>query len=152
LSCNEHDGAAKKILKIDSYYGFRPGAIHLTVDFMNSTKPDHTRSAGSTPTTEQYATLTSPPDDRHLTPATIFGPTGDSHRVDAVSQRRLYSRENLTAVLSLSAKQVDILVNTGQITPILICGQERVDSREVSALIDTYTRVHKRKTNNNDEY
>lgn len=62
-------------------------------------------------------------------------------------QRCLYMREDLPAVLNLSPEQIGFLIDTGQLTAILICGEERFDSREVSALIETYIRVTRRRTN-----
>ena len=61
--------------------------------------------------------------------------------------RCLYTREELPAVLKLSSAQVSALIDTGQLTALLICGEERFDSVEVSALIDTYLRVTRRRTN-----
>jgi hypothetical protein len=61
--------------------------------------------------------------------------------------RGLYRRPDLPMVLRLSLDQINDLVNTCQLTSILICGEERFDSKEVSALIDTYIRVNRRKVN-----
>lgn len=61
--------------------------------------------------------------------------------------RCLYTREELPAVLKLSSAQVSALIDTGQLTALLICGEERFDSQEVSSLIDTYLRVTRRRTN-----
>lgn len=80
-------------------------------------------------------------------------PTGESAQTaraaDKVNNLRcLYRREDLPAVLHLRPDQINDLVNTCQLTSILICGEERFDSREISALIDTYIRVNRRKANN----
>jgi hypothetical protein len=61
--------------------------------------------------------------------------------------RCLYRRVDLPTVLRLSLDQINDLVNTCQLTSILICGEERFDSKEVSALIDTYIRVNRRRVN-----
>lgn len=61
--------------------------------------------------------------------------------------RRLYMREDLPAVMSLSLQQIGTLIDTGQLTAIRICGEERFDSREVSELIATYIRVAGRRAN-----
>jgi hypothetical protein len=67
---------------------------------------------------------------------------------DSITGRRcLYRSDELPALLRLTTEQVQMLVDTGQLTPILICGKERFDSREVSLLIDTYIRVKRRKAN-----
>lgn len=80
-------------------------------------------------------------------------PIGESAQTaraaDKVNNLRcLYRREDLPAVLQLRLDQINHLVNTRQLTSILICGEERFDSREVSTLIDTYIRVTRRKANN----
>jgi hypothetical protein len=54
----------------------------------------------------------------------------------------LYIREELRAVLNLSPEQIGRRIDTGQLTAILVYGEERFDSREVCALIDTYIRCH----------
>lgn len=61
------------------------------------------------------------------------------------SMRRLYRPDELPTILSLSSDQVASLEATGQITPILICGQKRFLSQEIDGLINTYLHVAKRK-------
>ena len=82
-------------------------------------------------------------------PARTFfnGPKDSVAHVDY--QRCLYMLEDLPAVLNLSPEQIRSLIDTGQLTPILICGEERFDFREVSALIDTYIRVTRRRADDN---
>lgn len=58
---------------------------------------------------------------------------------------RLYLPEELPGVLQLTRQQVDHLIRTGQIIPVRICGEDRIDSREVDQLIATYKRVAERK-------
>jgi hypothetical protein len=60
---------------------------------------------------------------------------------------RLYTGTELPALLRLTPEQVDRLVKTGQLRPIRICGEERFDSRELDALIETYKQIAKRKAN-----
>ena len=85
-----------------------------------------------------------------MTARTLFDGPKDS--VVHVDRRRcLYMREDLPAVLSLSPEQIGTLIDTGQLTAILICGEERFDSREVSAFIDSYIRVNRRRADN-DKY
>lgn len=70
---------------------------------------------------------------------------------DSITGRRcLYRSDELPALLKLTTEQVLRLIATGQLTPILICGEERFDSREVSALIDSYIRVNRRKSDNDN--
>jgi len=52
--------------------------------------------------------------------------------------RRLYTREDVMNLLKLNEDQVQFLINTRQITRILIAGEERFDSRDIDKLIDSY--------------
>jgi len=61
------------------------------------------------------------------------------------SDRRLYEAGELPEVLRLSPEKIDWLVRTGQLTPILICGELRFDANELSALVETYRQIAKRK-------
>ncbi|MFB3813099.1 MAG: hypothetical protein ACE14L_03230 [Terriglobales bacterium] len=61
------------------------------------------------------------------------------------SERRLYQAGELPEILHLTPETIDWLVNTGQLNPIRIAGETRIDSREVDALIDTYKQIAKRK-------
>ena len=58
---------------------------------------------------------------------------------------RLYVAGELPALLQLSPEQINHLVNTGQLRTIRICGEVRIDSYELEALIETYAQVAKRK-------
>ena len=69
---------------------------------------------------------------------------------DTLSHRRLHRRDELPSILGLSPEQVAQLERTRQLTPIRICGEERFDSREIGALIDTYYQIAHRKKNAND--
>ena len=60
-------------------------------------------------------------------------------------QARLYQPAELPALLQLTQDQIDQLVRTGQLRPMRICGEERIDSREVDQLIDTYHQIAERK-------
>jgi hypothetical protein len=53
--------------------------------------------------------------------------------------RCMYRRTDLPLVLRLSLDQIDDLVTTCQLTSIMICGAERFDPKEVSALLDACT-------------
>lgn len=59
--------------------------------------------------------------------------------------RRLYELGELPEVLRLTPEKIDTLVKTGQLNPILICGEPRIDSRELDELIETYKQIAKRK-------
>lgn len=65
--------------------------------------------------------------------------------MQAQPQRRLYQPEELPGLLQLTQEQVDRLIRTRQIHPIRICGEDRIDSREVDQLISTYRQVAERK-------
>lgn len=65
--------------------------------------------------------------------------------MQAHQERHLYQSGELPGLLQLTQEQVDWLIHTGQLNPIRIAGEDRVDSREVDALIDTYVQIAKRK-------
>jgi hypothetical protein len=52
--------------------------------------------------------------------------------------RRLLIRLEVLQMLQLTDEQVQGLVNTRQIVPIRIAGEERFDSRDLERLIDSY--------------
>jgi hypothetical protein len=53
-------------------------------------------------------------------------------------QRRLLRREEVVVYLQLSDEQVQVLINTRQLTPIRIAGEERFDLKDLEALIRSY--------------
>jgi hypothetical protein len=59
--------------------------------------------------------------------------------------RRLMSRSEVDRYLALSSDQVQSLINTRQITVIRVKGEERIDSRDLDLLIETYKATAKRK-------
>jgi hypothetical protein len=59
-------------------------------------------------------------------------------RAPESSDRRLLNREQVLLLLQLSGQKVQQLINTRQLTPFLIAGEERFDSRDVYHLIDAY--------------
>ncbi len=59
-------------------------------------------------------------------------------RAPESSLRRLLIREDVLLLLHLCDEQVQQLINTGQLTPFLLAGEERFDSRDVYHLIDAY--------------
>jgi hypothetical protein len=58
--------------------------------------------------------------------------------------RRLLTRDQVIEILGLNDDAVQQLIDTRQLTPIRICGEERVDSLDVDGLINTYKRTAKR--------
>ena len=58
---------------------------------------------------------------------------------------RLYAGTELPALLRLTQGQVDWLIQTGQLRTIRICGEVRVTSHELDALVETYAQIAKRK-------
>lgn len=64
----------------------------------------------------------------------------------ARQEQRLYQRTDLVNLLQLSEEQVGQLIRTGQLRPIRICGEERIDSRELEQLIGTYRQIAQRRT------
>jgi hypothetical protein len=64
-------------------------------------------------------------------PQGILGGTARVHR-------RLLIRQEALGLLQLSDEQLQLLVNTRQVTVIRIAGEERFDSRDLEQLIESY--------------
>jgi len=62
------------------------------------------------------------------------------------SVRTLLTSEEVSARLRISLDQVAELARTRQLTPILLFGQTRFDSTDVTALILTYKKVSSRRS------
>lgn len=62
---------------------------------------------------------------------------------------RLYRREELPLLLQLTEHQIAKLIHTGQLRQIRICGEIRVDAREIEQLIATYKQIAERKEQQN---
>jgi hypothetical protein len=67
--------------------------------------------------------------------------------MDNNSDRHLLTRSELIGLLRLSQSQVDWLIKTAQLRPILICNEERFDSKDVTQLIETYKIIQRRNKN-----
>jgi hypothetical protein len=66
--------------------------------------------------------------------------------VNDTNQRRLLRRADVMALLQLSEPQVQWLIDTHQLHSLFFCqGEERLDSREVDQLIETYKQIAIRK-------
>jgi hypothetical protein len=63
----------------------------------------------------------------------------------AQREQRLFAAAELPALLRLSSDQIDRLVQTGQLRTIRICGEVRVTSNELDALVETYAQIERRK-------
>jgi hypothetical protein len=59
--------------------------------------------------------------------------------------RRLYQKTDLCNLLQLPEPKIDWLIRTGQLQPLIICGETRFDSADIAELINTYLAVAKRK-------
>lgn len=59
--------------------------------------------------------------------------------------RHLLRKDDLIDLLQLPEPKVQWLIDTEQIHPILLCGEERFDSRELDRLIETYNQIANRK-------
>jgi hypothetical protein len=59
--------------------------------------------------------------------------------------RYLLRKDDLVDLLQLPEPKVQWLIDTEQIHPILLCGEERFDSRELDRLIETYNQISNRK-------
>lgn len=80
----------------------------------------------------------------------VFDPCPPTEQNQSASEgirqtRRLYSRDQVMMLLRLNEDQVQHLINTRQITRILIAGEERFDSREIDQLIEAYKATAKRR-------
>lgn len=60
-------------------------------------------------------------------------------------QRRLLQKTDLLAILQLPEPKVQWLIDTHQLRPLLLCGEERFDSKELDRLISTYQQIAERK-------
>jgi hypothetical protein len=65
--------------------------------------------------------------------------------VQAQQERRLLQKADLMALLQLTEPKVQWLIDTKQIRPLLLCGEERFDSKELDRLIATYQQIATRK-------
>lgn len=65
--------------------------------------------------------------------------------MQSTQQPKLLIRSDLVALLQLSEKQIDWLISTRQLRPLLICGEQRFDAREVDRLIATYQQIKEKR-------
>jgi hypothetical protein len=63
-------------------------------------------------------------------------------------ERRLMLRGEIISLLQLPDHKIQELVDTSQIQPIRIVGEERFDSKDVYQLIDAYKATASRRTSN----
>ena len=63
-------------------------------------------------------------------------------------ERRLLQKSDLMTILQLPEPKVDWLIDTQQLRSILLCGEERFDSKELDRLIATYQQIAERKKPN----
>jgi hypothetical protein len=72
------------------------------------------------------------------------GAISESSRTSAIAgaspqqSRELLTRSQVVYLLQLTDEQVEHLINTDQIVPLRIVGEERFCSKDLSNLIDTY--------------
>ena len=59
--------------------------------------------------------------------------------------RRLLQHAEVSALLQLTQEQIDWLVDTRQLQPLMICGQSLYDSRQIYDLIDVYLKTATRR-------
>jgi hypothetical protein len=64
--------------------------------------------------------------------------------VQGTQERRLLQKTDLIAILQLPEPKVQWLIDTQQIRSILLCGEERFDSKELDRLIATYQQIAER--------
>ena len=63
------------------------------------------------------------------------------------THKQLLSPEEVEKMLSIEAEDLRWLVETGQLTQIVIRGKVRFDSEDIATLVKTYRRVQRRKVN-----
>jgi hypothetical protein len=63
---------------------------------------------------------------------------GTSEDARVRGERRLLVREEVIRLLYLSDEQLQLLISTRQLVPIMIAGEERFDSRDLDLLIESY--------------
>lgn len=71
-------------------------------------------------------------------PATEHCESVTATEARVVTERRLLVRDEVISILHLTDDQVQQLINTRQILPIRIAGEERFDSQDLYRLIETY--------------
>lgn len=62
-----------------------------------------------------------------------------------IQERRLLQKAEVIAILQLAEPKVQWLIDTHQLRPLLLCGEERFDSKELDRLISTYQQIAERK-------
>jgi hypothetical protein len=60
-------------------------------------------------------------------------------------ERRLYQIGELPDLLQLDTDKIAHLVSTGQLRTIRICGEVRIDSKQIGELLEVYDQISKRK-------
>jgi hypothetical protein len=65
--------------------------------------------------------------------------------MQGMQERRLLQKADLIAILQLAEPKVQWLIDTQQIRSILLCGEERFDSKELDRFIATYQQIAERK-------
>lgn len=65
--------------------------------------------------------------------------------MQGTQERRLLQKTDLITILQLPEPKVQWLIDTQQIRSILLCGEERFDSKELDRLIATYQQIAERK-------
>lgn len=59
--------------------------------------------------------------------------------------RRLMSGEEVCEALGINAPELQVLTDTGQITPLVLCGRTKFDSADLERLIESYKAVARRR-------
>jgi hypothetical protein len=65
--------------------------------------------------------------------------------VNAATERHLLQREQVVSLLQIPDADVQWLVDTRQLTELLIHGHQRFDSRDIDLLIDAYRSTAQRR-------
>jgi hypothetical protein len=65
--------------------------------------------------------------------------------VQVQQERRLFQKADLMALLQLPEPKIQWLIDTKQLRSLLLCGEERFDSKELDRLISTYQQIAERK-------
>ena len=59
--------------------------------------------------------------------------------------RRLLSGDEVCNALGITAPELRTLAETGQITPLVLCGKAKFDSADLDRLIESYKAVARRR-------
>ena len=69
-----------------------------------------------------------------------------------MSDRRLLDREQVLDLLNIPDADLQVLIDTNQVIEIVLRSHARYDSADISALVDTYKQLARRRSEPHDQY